>query len=77
MNQDTHQHFDIGQLARKYFDGTATEEEIAALHKWYKEADETDAAIVEATPLESRKYGRFHPERAEKETGNGNTLPLL
>jgi transmembrane sensor len=57
MNQDTHQHFDIGQLARKYFDGTATEEEIAVLHRWYQEADETDAAIVEATPLEFEHMG--------------------
>jgi transmembrane sensor len=57
MNQDFHHHFDIGQLARKYFDGTATEEEIAALHKWYQEADETDAAIVEATPLEFENLG--------------------
>lgn len=57
MNQGTHQHFDIGQLARKYFDGTATEEEIAVLHKWYQEADETDAAIVEATPLEFENMG--------------------
>lgn len=57
MNQDAHQNFDINQLAKKYFDGVATEEEIAALHKWYEEADETDAAIVEATPAQFEDMG--------------------
>lgn len=57
MNHDAHQNFDINQLAKKYFDGTATEEEIAALHKWYEEADEKDAAIVEATPAQFEDMG--------------------
>lgn len=57
MNQDAHQNFDINQLAKKYFDGVATDEEIAALHKWYEEADETDAAIVETTPAQFEDMG--------------------
>ncbi|MGN6415951.1 MAG: FecR family protein [Pseudobacter sp.] len=57
MNQDAHQNSDINQLAKKYFEGIATEEEIAALHRWYEEADETDAAIVEATPAQFEDMG--------------------
>ncbi|NML23279.1 DUF4974 domain-containing protein [Pseudoflavitalea sp. G-6-1-2] len=56
MNYDP-RNIDIGQLARKYFDGTATEEEIAILHRWYQDADETDAAIVDITPDEFETFG--------------------
>ena len=77
MNQDQRQNIDIGQLARKYFDGTATDEEIATLHRWYQEADETDAAIVDITPDEFEGLGNSMLDNLHaKLSDEKNSTPL-
>lgn len=57
MNQEEQNYIDIGLLARKYLNGTATEEEQALLHQWYQEEDGSDVLLMDISPAEFEAIG--------------------
>lgn len=82
MNKDT-----LLELAKKYLDGTATEEEKQALHNWYDTADDGEIETVfsnrpeAAENVEDRIFSRIqrqmHPESEEYNDPEISGIPVI